>query len=186
LQLLREFVVDQSKWLNELTVVHKNQNIKIENLKRINLICSNDIIDTKLFEAIKHNTFLDPVEAISVKYGYIVPDVQNMFFYTGENTYYNPENYNSVCVLKNLGDSIHYSKLEEMWENLFTWSFNQNVQIFATTHSRDCVIAFSDQNTSDQGVQIEVYINQNNEIEFKNRDYNQLKYAIEHCYDFMG
>ena len=95
--------------LNELTVVHKKQNIKIENLKRINLICSNDIIDT-LFEAIKHNNFLDPVEAISVKYGYTVPDVQNMFFYTGENTYYNPENYkNSVCVLKNLGDSIHYS-----------------------------------------------------------------------------
>lgn len=51
---------------------------------------------------------------------------------------------NSTILIDEMDIGIHYSKQEQLWTYLFTVAKKLNVQIFATTHSRDCVEAFSE------------------------------------------
>lgn len=46
-------------------------------------------------------------------------------------------------VIDEIDLGIHYSKQEEFWKLIFSISKDLNVQIFATTHSRDCFDAFA-------------------------------------------
>lgn len=56
----------------------------------------------------------------------------------------------SLCAAKNgylfideIENGLHYSVLPRFWEFLMRMAMNLNVQIFATTHSLDCVKSFS-------------------------------------------
>jgi len=40
-------------------------------------------------------------------------------------------------------DRLHHSIMDTMWVQLFEAALHHNVQIFATTHNRDCVEGFS-------------------------------------------
>ena len=46
---------------------------------------------------------------------------------------------------------VHYSKMDELWDLLFRLASKLNVQLFATTHSRDCVDAFARVSNKFQG-----------------------------------
>lgn len=46
---------------------------------------------------------------------------------------------NGILLVDEIDTGLHYSVLDKMWHLLLEASRNLNVQIFATTHSRDCV-----------------------------------------------
>jgi hypothetical protein len=48
---------------------------------------------------------------------------------------------NGILLLDEIENGIHYLKLPEMWRNLSTLARHFNVQVFATTHSEECIRA---------------------------------------------
>jgi AAA15 family ATPase/GTPase len=42
-----------------------------------------------------------------------------------------------------LDNGIHYTQLDELWEIILTVSQEQNVQVFATTHSKECIESYA-------------------------------------------
>jgi AAA15 family ATPase/GTPase len=50
---------------------------------------------------------------------------------------------NSVVYLDEVENGIHYSKLDELWEVILKTSKELNVQIFATTHSKECIDSYA-------------------------------------------
>lgn len=49
---------------------------------------------------------------------------------------------NGIFIVDEIGSGLHYTVQTKMWEFLMTLAHELNVQIFATTHSSDCVKAF--------------------------------------------
>jgi AAA15 family ATPase/GTPase len=52
-------------------------------------------------------------------------------------------NNKSVIYLDEVENGIHYSKLDELWEVILKTSKELNVQIFATTHSKECIDSYA-------------------------------------------
>ena len=51
---------------------------------------------------------------------------------------------NSVVLIDEIENGLHYTVLHDMWRKVRSWSERWNVQIFATTHSRECIQAAID------------------------------------------
>ncbi len=49
----------------------------------------------------------------------------------------------TVLLIDEIENGLHYSAHEEFWENIFTLCKSLNVQVFATTHSREMILAFN-------------------------------------------
>ena len=45
--------------------------------------------------------------------------------------------------IDDVGADIHYSSLDQLWEVILTLSKELNVQVFATTHSKECIESYS-------------------------------------------
>ena len=45
---------------------------------------------------------------------------------------------NGVVLIDEIDTGLHYSVMREMWRMVVKRSAEMNVQVFATTHSRDC------------------------------------------------
>ena len=73
-----------------------------------------------------------------------------------------------------------------MWEIIFKLSKDLNVQVFATTHSNDCVNSFeqilNDQEDKDSGKLIRLF-NKNGEISQSEYDSEELRIATENNLD---
>ena len=52
-------------------------------------------------------------------------------------------NKDSVLYLDELENGIHYTNLDKLWEIILTISKEQNVQVFATTHSKECIESYA-------------------------------------------
>lgn len=50
---------------------------------------------------------------------------------------------NSVLLIDEIDTGLHYTVMEKMWKLIFEASKQLNVQVFATTHSRDCIDALA-------------------------------------------
>ena len=50
---------------------------------------------------------------------------------------------NSIILIDELENGIHYSNLDKLWEIILTISKEQNVQVFATTHSKECIESYA-------------------------------------------
>lgn len=84
-------------------------------------------------------------------------------------------------------NGVHYTFLDRLWEIIFQVSKELNCQVFATTHSRECIEAFNRINAKDEGIYLELYRNQKtNQIEIKERDHEQLTYSLETNGEFRG
>ena len=46
-----------------------------------------------------------------------------------------------LILVDEIENGIHYEVLPELWKSIFAISHELNVQVFATTHSRECVFA---------------------------------------------
>lgn len=65
--------------------------------------------------------------------------------------------HNKVLVIDEIESGLHYSTQFELWQLIFAVAHRLNIQVFATTHSWDCVEAFQQaatQNESEEGVLI--------------------------------
>lgn len=52
------------------------------------------------------------------------------------------KNKNGILLIDEFGEGIHYSKIKEFCKRILLLSKKQNVQLFATTHSEECIKAF--------------------------------------------
>ena len=48
-----------------------------------------------------------------------------------------------VIFIDEIDNGIHYTNLDKLWEVILTISKQQNVQVFATTHSKECIESFN-------------------------------------------
>jgi len=71
-----------------------------------------------------------------------------------------------MLLIDEIENGLHYSVLPDIWRLIFTIAHQYNIQIFATTHSWDCIQAFqkaSQEDTHEEGVLIRLE-NKNGEI----------------------
>jgi AAA15 family ATPase/GTPase len=50
---------------------------------------------------------------------------------------------NGFLLIDEFENGLHYSVQEEVWRMIFKLATNLNIQVFATTHSRDCIESFT-------------------------------------------
>jgi AAA15 family ATPase/GTPase len=66
-----------------------------------------------------------------------------------------------------IGNGIHHSTLDKLWNVILTLAKEQNVQVFATTHSDECIRALVTANTENiKTYQPKEHILEDNEIQF--------------------
>lgn len=88
---------------------------------------------------------------------------------------------NGYLFIDEIENGIHYTQLENIWKIIFKVSQKVNCQVFATTHSRECIEAYSARNENDEGAYFEFYRNQKTaQITASIRDREQLAYALSH------
>ncbi len=94
---------------------------------------------------------------------------------------------NGYLFIDEVDNGVHYTFLDELWKQIFKISKELNCQVFATTHSRECIEAFNQANEADDGVYLEFFRNQkNNQIQIKHRGYEQLDYSLNSNGEFRG
>lgn len=49
---------------------------------------------------------------------------------------------NGIILIDEIENGLHHSAQEKLWDAIFNWSEKLNVQVFATTHSNECIRAF--------------------------------------------
>ncbi len=102
---------------------------------------------------------------------------------------------NSVCLIDEIENGIHYQNQREFWRNLFKLAVELDIQIFATTHSLEMIQAFADvslqsyreqsayvglQSYREQSAYFELARNQKtNEIVSIKRDLELLQYSLK-------
>jgi len=50
---------------------------------------------------------------------------------------------NGYLFIDELDNGIHYTQIDELWEIILTVSKEQNVQVFTTTHSKECIESYA-------------------------------------------
>ena len=50
---------------------------------------------------------------------------------------------NGIVFIDEIENGIHYTKLDDMWRIILELSKDNNVQVFATTHSKECIESFA-------------------------------------------
>ena len=50
---------------------------------------------------------------------------------------------NEIIFIDEVENGIHYTHLDRLWEIILTISKQQNVQVFATTHSKECIESYA-------------------------------------------
>ena len=63
---------------------------------------------------------------------------------------------NGVFLLDEFETGLHYSVQDQLWNIVFSLSEKLNIQVFATSHSRDCIESFANQNDSHSGLLIRI------------------------------
>ena len=97
---------------------------------------------------------------------------------------------NSIILIDEIENGIHYTNLDKLWEIILTISKQQNVQVFATTHSKECIESFNrvQKKLEDNDTYyFEMYKNiKLNNIEMRALDFNQLEYELTHQGRYRG
>ena len=84
-------------------------------------------------------------------------------------------------------NGIHYTNYPKLWKLIFEISKEANCQVFAATHSKECIEAFNKENKDNNGLYLELYRNQKTGIiNIKDRDNEQLEYALLNNGEFRG
>ncbi|SFV88434.1 hypothetical protein MNB_SUP05-SYMBIONT-7-242 [hydrothermal vent metagenome] len=98
-------------------------------------------------------------------------------------------NKNKVMYLDEIDNGIHHSKLDELWEVILKTSKKLNVQVFATTHSKECIESYARvaKKLEDEEVTlIRLAKLKNGEINAGVFDYGVLESAISQEHEVRG
>jgi len=85
-----------------------------------------------------------------------------------------------VLLIDEFENGLHWTVQESVWRVLFQMAARLNVQVFCTTHSRDCIMAFDTvwQEFENEGAFFRLYA-QNNEIRVREYDLETLSDSLE-------
>jgi len=104
--------------------------------------------------------------------------VKSIIFYLGSLLTLK-DNYIFIDEIEN---GIHYSKLDDIWELILTISKEQNIQIFATTHSKECIESYARVFTKlkDEDVNfLTLYKNEDNVLRSISLGYEKIQNSIK-------
>jgi hypothetical protein len=86
-----------------------------------------------------------------------------------------------ILLVDEIENGIHYTVLPDVWRLIFQTAQRLNVQVFATSHSWDCIEAFqkaAKENTEAEGVLVRLY-RRGDEIRAVNLDERELEIAVD-------
>lgn len=88
---------------------------------------------------------------------------------------------NGILIIDEIESGLHYSVLPDVWKLIFKTAKELNIQVFASTHSKDCIEAFSDaaEESPEDGMLIRLE-RQGERIIAKTIEENRLELAMEH------
>lgn len=98
-------------------------------------------------------------------------------------------NKNTIIYLDEIENGIHYTNLDKLWEIILTISKQQNVQVFATTHSKECIESYARvaKKLEDEDITfIKMTRLEDGSIMAGVRDYETLQYAVEDGHEVRG
>jgi AAA15 family ATPase/GTPase len=97
---------------------------------------------------------------------------------------------NRTLFIDEIENGIHYSLFDDFWEIILKLSKDRNIQIFATTHSKECIESYNrvSQKLNDADtVYFEMGKNKNTkELFMRNLDNEQLNYELTHQGRYRG
>ena len=85
-----------------------------------------------------------------------------------------------------IDNGIHYTQLDEIWTIILEVSKKLNVQVFATTHSKECISSFNRVQDDDSSYFEMIKNIKTDNLYMRNLDATQLKYELTHNGDFRG
>lgn len=97
---------------------------------------------------------------------------------------------NGYLFIDEIDNGIHYSLLDELWKNISKLSQQLNVQVFATTHSKECIESFNraqEALNDDDSFYFEMARNIKTDAVFmRSLDKQQLEYELTHQGKYRG
>lgn len=91
-------------------------------------------------------------------------------------------NKDKVIYLDEIENGIHYTLLDKLWEIILTISKEQNIQVFATTHSKECIESYARVAKKLEETDIKflsLYKNKENVLKSITFDYEKIQDRIE-------
>ena len=89
---------------------------------------------------------------------------------------------NSYLFIDEIENGIHWTLLDKIWELILTISKEQNVQVFATTHSKECIESYArvSKKLEDEDISfISLYRDEKNNIKSVILNHQEIKDRIE-------
>lgn len=96
---------------------------------------------------------------------------------------------NGQLFIDEIDNGIHYTQLENMWKLILEISKEVNCQVFATTHSKECIEAYARvaKELDDREIGfIELGRNKQNEIKAITMDYNRFQNELSNANEVRG
>ena len=97
---------------------------------------------------------------------------------------------NGYLFIDEMDNGIHYTMLDELWKNIIFLSKKLNVQVFATTHSKESIESFNrvQESLNDkEAIYHEMAKNiKTDKIFMRALDSNQLEYELTHQGKYRG
>jgi AAA15 family ATPase/GTPase len=98
-------------------------------------------------------------------------------------------NENDTIYLDEIDNGIHYSLFDKLWEIIFKITKEHNVQVFATTHSKECIESYykiSKKLKDEDVTYIKMTKQKNGIIKAVVRDYKLLENSLEQSHEVRG
>lgn len=87
--------------------------------------------------------------------------------------------HNGIILLDEVESGLHYSTQTKLWEMIYTLAQKYNVQVFATTHSNDCIKSFAELDKENTRALLVRLANKSGKIiPVYYRDIEDVRYAI--------
>lgn len=86
---------------------------------------------------------------------------------------------NGILLIDEFENGLHHSVQCQLWKIIFELSTELNVQVFATTHSEDCIKCFAEENKHNKGKFIRLENKKGKIVGVSYDDAEKLKFAID-------
>lgn len=88
-----------------------------------------------------------------------------------------------VLLIDEAESGLHYTTQMKLWQMIFDLAARYNVQIFATTHSNDCVNAFAKNARSNQAIMFRLNKSKNGIVAMPFSEMNRIDFALDNNID---
>lgn len=85
-----------------------------------------------------------------------------------------------VLLLDEVENGLHYSVQLQLWQIIFDLSDRLNIQVFATTHSNDCIKSFIEADRTNNGRLIRLEQRGDSVVAVSYNDSERLSFAVDH------